>query len=103
MIVTHINTKTHTHYCGRASSYTGIGLDCSILGNPYLMRDQSGTERDRVIAQYRVQLNRWRIQDSEEWKTLISLPHNAVLGCFCHPKACHCDVLAAAFNWHHTN
>lgn len=97
-----------THYCGRESSYhkalvgpDGPPVDLSILGNPFWMRSE--LERDEVVARYRIHLwNRIKpgpLQDKEALKALESIPDDAILGCFCAPRACHCDVIKDAAEW----
>lgn len=103
MEVSHIK-RGCTHYCGRAGSYKpGMGIDMSILGNPYPMKNRSEEERRRVIAEHRVYLNKCRQEDNEVWKALLSLPEDAVLGCFCDPLLCHCHTLASAYQWAQSN
>lgn len=65
-----------------------------LLGNPFVMRDES--ERELVCKQYAAQL---RFNPSKAWdkirEAIKALPEDAVLGCFCAPKACHCDEIVA--------
>lgn len=80
-------------YCGRdCNGWRDIGL-----GNPFTVGKQ-GT-RAECIAKYRVRL--WQmIRDGHEIAGLISsLPEDAVLGCWCKPEACHCDVIKACWTW----
>ena len=95
-----------THYCGRAGSIgkakpiTGRGaiVDYSRFGNPFPMRDES--ERKHVIEQYRLWLwKRLRENENQEVEGIMAIPEGAVLGCFCAPKACHCDVIVDAWAW----
>jgi len=68
-------------YCGRPSK----------LGNPYSMRNES--DRGKVIEQFK--------NDSEMKKKVKGLKVELLrrgftkvkLGCFCSPKACHCDII----------
>lgn len=60
----------------------------SIWGNPYRI-GRDGT-RAEVIAKYR----EWIAQQPEILDLLPTL-RGKRLGCFCHPKKCHGDVLAA--------
>ena len=97
----HVNVTKNkcTHYCGRDASYKENGINYSILGNPFWMSDES--QRAKVIADFRVKLNADRIADNSVWKALVALPKDAILGCFCAPKACHCQVIIDAWNWHY--
>jgi hypothetical protein len=68
-------------------------------GNPFRI-DRDG-DRDEVIARYR----RWLRSEIKAGR--ISLPelaalHGKVLGCWCAPRACHGEVLAAAAKWAHS-
>lgn len=69
--------------------YIGRG---SIWGNPFLMKNYSKEERDRVCNEY------------EEWFWTTDLPNHLhelkgkILGCYCKPKRCHGDFLANEVN-----
>ena len=63
----------------------------SPLGNPFVMRRES--ERDEVCEQY-VEHLRARPDLVEEARAL----RGRVLGCWCAPKRCHGDTLAAIAN-----
>jgi len=74
------------------------------LGNPFKMKDES--ERDRVIAKYRVWL--WqKIQDHDaqvlaELKKIIHIEKVkgvVYLGCWCSPKKCHGSVVRNCITW----
>ena len=87
-------------YCGRASH----GWKQSILYNPFPMKKES--ERKQVIDEFRFYL--WRKikhRSGPEWDMLVSLAAMDAmgevikLGCWCHPKACHCDVIKSAIAW----
>lgn len=93
-----VNKGKPTHYCGRASSYRKeYGEDTSILGNPFPMANEA--ERESCIQKFRVYLNQERLKQSAVWQAVLALPENAVLGCFCKPKACHCDIIIQAYEW----
>ena len=78
----------------------------SLLGNPYIMRDKTDAERDRVIAQYRLWL--W---DHMKRRTstgnvignviyaLAKSKETIYLVCCCKPRKCHGDVIKAAIEW----
>jgi len=77
-------------YCGRR---TRIGWPQSPLHNPFaLVKD--GT-REQVIAKFRTYLME-RIEDGDRkiLDALDVLTEDSVLGCWCKPAACHCDVIA---------
>lgn len=95
-----------THYCGRPSSFhkarpipgRGPIKDYSRLGNPFPMRDES--ERTGVVNKYRAWLRqRLRENSNQEVEDIMAIPEDAVLGCFCAPKACHCGVIVDAWAW----
>jgi hypothetical protein len=101
MRVVNCTREACTHYCGRPSSLNraiGHPVDLSILGNPHWMADES--QRERVCALYRRTLFQWIIEDKPGIvEALRSLPEDAILGCFCAPRQCHCDILEAASNY----
>lgn len=75
-------------YIGRPSKW----------GNPYTHRKHSMAEfvvptREEAIAQYRTYLlnNEKLLADLHELR-------GRILGCWCHPEACHGDVLAEVVN-----
>jgi len=65
-------------YVGRGSAY----------GNPFPMHDES--ERDAVVSAFRS----WLEHQPELLRAVRLLLPGKTLGCFCAPKACHCDVLS---------
>ena len=82
-------------YCGRGNA--PAGMVNAKMGNPFVMKDQSDTERYRVCDAY------------EEWLFATPLKHPAILErmilrmnegrsialhCYCAPKRCHCDTIA---------
>ena len=74
-------------YIGRA----GKGMD-GYFGNPYTPR--TAAERGSAITQYK----RWfwaRVNNDEEFHDRVVTLQGKVLGCFCHPKPCHGDVIVA--------
>ena len=99
MKVVNVKYETCTHYCGRKESYRGNGVDMSILGNPFKVKPWGEYERDESIARHRVWLNKQRLDQTEVWDALVSLPEDAVLGCFCKPEACHCDTIIDAWKY----
>lgn len=80
--VVHCKKETYDVYIGRTKD--GIGL----WGNPFVMKDGSETERERVCKEYR----EWVLQQPHLMNRLHLL-RGKTLGCFCAPKACHGDTL----------
>ena len=77
--------------------YIGRG---SLLGNPFVMRNKSDEERNRVCDDY----ERWIfeqlninnldiINELKHIKNLAHRPEGVTLGCFCSPKRCHGDTI----------
>ena len=62
----------------------------SIWGNPFVMKNTSEQERNRVCEAY----EKWFEQPEQEWlrKRLPELA-GKTLCCFCKPKRCHGDYL----------
>jgi hypothetical protein len=57
-------------------------------GNPFIMLDESDTERERVVEAYRD----WIVTQPELMSCLEDL-RGKRLGCWCAPRRCHGDVL----------
>jgi hypothetical protein len=82
-------------YVGRADSTSGFQQ--SPLGNPYTVEEHG---REGAIDLYR----RWlwdRINDGDI-KILYALSQisdDSILVCWCKPKACHGEVIVAAWQW----
>jgi hypothetical protein len=77
-------------YVGRA----GHGFD-GTWGNPFVVNPTAGIYREQVIARFRAWL--WeRIQNDPQFARDLMTLRGRTLVCFCAPKACHGDVLAAA-------
>ena len=72
----------------------------SMFGNPYAMRSES--ERDEVIAKHRVWLNEMRKAGTRQWSAVAALAARVKAGeklaleCYCAPRKCHGDTIAAA-------
>lgn len=94
MRVVHCCREICTHYCGRSSSkHKALGKpnDLSILCNPEYLKDES--QRDAVCERYESYLSSF-IQRNVFIKSIIcELPADAILGCFCFPRRCHCDSI----------
>lgn len=66
-------------YIGRGSKW----------GNPFVMKDWSDEERNRVCDEYEM----WFFTQQHLVDSLPELK-DKVLGCYCKPKRCHGDFLA---------
>lgn len=75
-------------YCGRACG----GWPRSPLANPFKLRP--GEDRAGAIQSFRGYLRGLvAAGDTEIIAALLSLPADAVLGCWCAPLSCHCEVI----------
>jgi hypothetical protein len=84
-------------YCGRKSSFhkaMGSPYDLSILGNPEPLKSEE--DRENNLKRYAKHLFRICNEDPDYRLILKSLPDDTVLGCFCAPKKCHCDIIIEA-------
>jgi len=82
-------------YVGRADSDSGFRQ--SPLGNPYTVEEHG---RGDAIELYRQWL--WGRINEGDIKTLSALSQisdDSVLVCWCKPKACHGEVIVAAWQW----
>ena len=86
--VVHNQNDEYDVYIGRA--VPDKGLEASKWGNPFVMQGESDAERQRVIAAYRD----WIVDQTELMDALHELKGKRI-ACWCAPKACHGDVLAA--------
>jgi len=79
--VVHCRKSEYDIYCGRPS----------IFGNPF----EIGTDgtRKEVIEKFKKYL-----LDNKELLSKVPELRGKILGCWCAPKACHCDVLAELAN-----
>lgn len=81
-------------YCGRGNA--PVGMVNARMGNPFVMKNQSDQERNRVCEAHK------------EWMFETPLKHTGVLErmimrmnegksialfCYCSPKRCHCDTI----------
>lgn len=82
-------------YCGRPSP----------LGNPFTHKAGiAGTvlvaSREEAIERYRRWLwEKLQARDPKVLAALKALTEESVLGCWCKPLGCHCDVLVRAWKW----
>jgi len=86
MKVVNLKNEKYTHYIGRGS----------IFGNPFKI----GTDgnRKQVMEEYeqclRKQIAEFRENRNIKLpKYIYNLPEDAILGCYCKPKACHGDII----------
>jgi hypothetical protein len=80
-------TKAGVIYCGRPNP----------LGNPFRLDKFS---REEAISNYRVWLYHQLINNNRKIiSTLEELKEDSVLGCWCKPLACHCDIIIKAWYW----
>ena len=74
--------------------YIGRG---SIFGNPFII-GKDGNRQD-VIKKYEEWIRKWMYNraffkhTSPLGHAIWTLPEDAVLGCYCAPKACHGDII----------
>ena len=80
-----VNSRTDDYdiYIGRGSKW----------GNPFVMRNSSDAERNRVCDAYEA----WFVNQPDLVNDLHELKGKR-LGCFCKPKRCHGDFLAREAN-----
>lgn len=76
MKVVNIHKDSYDVYIGRGSKW----------GNPFVI-GKDGT-REEVVNKY----EKWILTQSQLLNDLPEL-YGKTLGCFCHPKACHGDIL----------
>lgn len=88
-------TDTTVVHC-KVESYDVLIDRTTKWGNPFPINEFNS--REAVIAQYKVFL--WdNIKSGEVSLNDLADLHGKVLGCWCAPRACHGDVLAAAAKW----
>ena len=83
--VVHCKREKYDVYIGRPEKW----------GNPFSIGKDG--DRDEVIRKYR----EWIMKQDHLLNDLHELK-GRVLGCWCHPKACHGDVLAELADLHKT-
>lgn len=98
------NSKSLVVHCKKEpyDVYIGRGHGCK-WGNPF-------SHQSDTIAQFKVATREEAIERYEQWvKTqahlMAALPEleDKILGCWCHPKACHGDVLVRLVNENRNN
>ena len=82
-------------YCGRGNA--PAGMVNARMGNPFVMKDQSDAERDKVCDAYGKWLHGPQIQQCDTMARMIlriQEGKSIALFCYCSPKRCHCDTIA---------
>jgi len=79
--VVHLKKNHYDIFCARPSKW----------GNPFVVGKDG--DRNEVIEKYR----EWIITQPQLMKNLHELK-GKVLGCWCSPRKCHCDILAELAN-----
>ena len=82
MKVVNRRKEKYTVYIGRPS----------IFGNPYAIGKDG--DRKEVINLYRHYVK----NNTKVLRAIYNLPKDAILGCYCKPKACHGDVIVELYN-----
>lgn len=80
-----------TRYCGRAWA----GLPESVFCNPFHVGVDGN--REEVLLKF---IAYWYAKG--QWRRVSALglmSDDEILGCWCHPLACHCDIIAGYVNW----
>jgi Domain of unknown function (DUF4326) len=94
--VVHCRRERYDLYIGRGRDpRTG---ELGRWGNPF--RIGRDGDREEVIARYR----RWLYEELRLGRLSVrelAALHGKVLGCWCTPRSCHGEVLAAAASWAH--
>lgn len=95
MRVVHCRKEEYTHYCGRFPRWKARQHGENPLANMYA-HVQSGVPGVTIVGT-RDESIRCFEEDARSDETILAaikaLPADAVLGCWCRPKACHCDVI----------
>lgn len=98
MKVVHIR-DTHDVYGGRPRGGKRPqdcrpGVEEGWLGNPYPLTDEA--HRAECIARFKSYF--WqRINSDAAYRTAVLALRGRTIACFCHPKACHLDVIVDWF------
>ena len=86
MKVVNLRKEKYTIYIGRGS----------IFGNPFKIGKDGN--REEVIQKYEKWIRKWLwnkafFKQCPLGNAIWKLPENAILGCYCKPKACHGDII----------
>jgi hypothetical protein len=71
----------------------------NIFSNPFPLRDpENDDERAANLVQF---ADYWYADEQQNLRNraFMTFPPDAVLGCVCHPKPCHADIIAGYLNW----
>lgn len=85
MRIVNLRKEKYTSYIGRGS----------IFGNPFKIGN-IGNNREDVIRLYEkwVRIKMYTLNHLNELgQAIYDLPEDAILGCYCKPKACHGDII----------
>ncbi len=66
------------------------------LGNPFPLGKNSRDESIRRFAAYFYQ----RVDEDDDFREFVLLAKDKTLACFCKPKPCHADIIAAWLEEH---
>ena len=83
----------YDEYIGRENHHYGV--EQSIFHNPFKVGEDG--DRQEVIRKFREYFYD-RMEHSSEFKQQVEDLEGKVLGCWCKPKDCHGDVIAAYLN-----
>lgn len=89
--VVNLRRSPYEVYIGRVAHRRHTGQD-GIFGNPFKFEDES--ERATVLEKFRAYFLE-RVERDHDFRQRVLSLRGKVLGCFCKPKACHGDVIAA--------
>lgn len=67
----------------------------SVFGNPFYMHNEE--QRAAVVTKYEA----WVRKQPAVLEAIKALAEDAVLGCYCAPKACHGDVIVKIWKEQH--
>ncbi len=80
-------TKVVNKFKEPYDTYIGRG---SPFGNPFVIGKDGW--REEVIEKYRIYFNE-RIKNDSGFRELVNGLKDKTLGCYCHPKKCHGDII----------
>lgn len=78
------NKQPFDIYIGRENKW--LSLKQSIFANPFVLKNESG--RDKCLEDYENY-----VRNNEQILKNLHLLKDKILGCYCHPKKCHGDIL----------
>jgi hypothetical protein len=88
--------RATVHHVSRAPADAVYIGRPSRWGNPFVIGRHGN--REQVIERYRTWLKA-QIRAGRVTREELAELHGAALACYCAPRACHGDVLAAAAEW----